>query len=108
MSQQEITTDVEALKNYLRSLERCCLKHRQNYAIDEIVSVEAWIESENDGPAGGALFNTASGKFGAMEESQDYTGHGCQCSSQLEIFETREEAIRLGLTPQVRERLNLK
>ncbi len=44
------------------------------------------------------------GKFGVLEECEDYTGHGCQCSGSADIFDTLEKAMRLGLNAEDREK----
>lgn len=95
-------------KEYMKFLESCCLQHPENYNVDEIVSVDEWTISENDGPSGGAIFKFKDGTWGAMEESQDYTGHGCQCNSSFAIFDNKKDAIRLGLSTEVKERLGYK
>ena len=93
---------------WLTFLEGCCLNHPVNYATDQIKIVEVWCKSENAGPSGGGIFLLADGRWGALEESQNYTGHGCQCCSNVVFYDTREEAIRLGLTPDLAGRLGLK
>lgn len=37
------------------------------------------------------------GKYYIYSESSDYTGHGCQCSEDIEEFPSLEDAVRLGL-----------
>jgi hypothetical protein len=41
-------------------------------------------------------------------EWADYTGHGCQCRSEILIFNSREDAVRLGLTDEGRKALGLE
>jgi hypothetical protein len=36
------------------------------------------------------------GRWVAAWDSEDYTGHGCQCSGGADYFATQEEALRLG------------
>ena len=66
---------VDDFKAYAHFLESCCF-HETDWPIDNIDVVFAWIESENDGPAGGALVRFKDGRYGTFTESQDYTGHG--------------------------------
>lgn len=37
------------------------------------------------------------GKWLAVEEAEDTSGHGCQCSGSADIYDSEEEAIRLGI-----------
>jgi len=37
------------------------------------------------------------GIYYIYSESSDYTGHGCQCSEDIEEFASLEDAVRLGL-----------
>lgn len=37
------------------------------------------------------------GKWLAVEEGEDTSGHGCQCSGSADIYDTEEEAIRMGV-----------
>jgi hypothetical protein len=89
--------ELDAFRSEMESLERCCLKHPVDYKVGEIESVKYWVPSEPDGETGYALFRLKDGRWGAMEESQDYTGHGWQCGSSVEFYATEEEAIRLGI-----------
>lgn len=68
-------SEVEDFKSFVHSLESCCW-HESNWPVDSVVAVIAWVKSEGDGPAGGALVRFVDGKYGTFEESQDYTGHG--------------------------------
>jgi len=67
---------VDEFKEEMKFLEGCCLNHPADYKIDEIESVKHWVQSVPDEEAGYALFRLKDGRWGAMEESQDYTGHG--------------------------------
>jgi len=102
--------DLEDFKNEVEFLEGCCLAHPSEYAeqdfITKIVQVEAWIQSENEGPSGFALFRLDDGKWATLEESQDYTGHGI-CHSEVNVFTSRDDAIRLGLGEERCSRLEI-
>jgi len=65
----------EQFKEYAERLTGCCF-HENDWPIQKIVKVIAWVESENDGPSGGAIVQFEDGRYGSFEESQDYTGHG--------------------------------
>lgn len=67
--------DLEGFKNHLKYLEGCCLQHPVDYQVEEIESVEAFEPAPQDG-SGAALFKLKDGRYGAMNECQDYTGHG--------------------------------
>jgi hypothetical protein len=45
------------------------------------------------------------GRWLAAWDSEDYTGHGCQCSGGGAFFSTREEALRLGIGDYERGKL---
>lgn len=70
----------------------CCL-HAPPWSPGDVTSVAAWIwdgygaEGWRDGPKTASDSESASvvtlrqGGYGLLLESEDYTGHGCQCSS---------------------------
>lgn len=37
------------------------------------------------------------GRFGLLSESEDYTGHGCQCSAATNTYESLDDLLRLGV-----------
>lgn len=53
------------------------------------------------------LGRTKGGRWFALEAWNDYTGWGCQDSSDLYIGDTREDAVRNGLTNSGREALGM-
>jgi hypothetical protein len=67
---------LEDFKAEMTYLQGCCLTHPEDYQVDKIVHCESWIQSIPDEDSGGAIFRLDDGRWGAMEESQDYTGHG--------------------------------
>jgi len=69
-------SDLAAFKKELEFLSSCCLEHPQDYKHDMVESVELWVPSVPDEETGYALFRLKDGRWGALEESQDYTGHG--------------------------------
>lgn len=74
MSDEPISLD--AFKKEMEYLEGCCLTHPEDYKVDQIEHVENWVQSVPDEETGYALFRLKDGRWGAMNESQDYTGHG--------------------------------
>ena len=63
---------IEFLKE-LTFLKKCCWEGAD---LSSTVQVLHWKRSVPDGEAGGAIVKLLNGKYGAMMESQDYTGHG--------------------------------
>jgi hypothetical protein len=37
------------------------------------------------------------GRYGLLSESEDYTGHGCQCSAAAGVYGSLDELLRLGV-----------
>lgn len=37
------------------------------------------------------------GRYGLLSESEDYTGHGCQCSAATNVYASVDELLRLGI-----------
>jgi len=77
-----------------------------------VKKVIAWWDStgtyaEETDRSGLVMFWTDDQKVAVFEDSEDYTGHGCQCHSILNIFDTLEEALVLGLTEEEAQQLNL-
>lgn len=71
-----MSNQIKEFKEELKFLSGCCLTHPADYTPDDVEHVEAWVQSENDGPSGYALFRYKGGKWATLNESQDYTGHG--------------------------------
>lgn len=38
------------------------------------------------------------GRYVTAHESSDTSGHGCQCSGSVDIYDTKDDFLRLGLT----------
>ena len=97
--------DVNEFKEEMEHLKGCGCWHKK---LGEATKVYYYLPSVNDGDVGGAVFRTPEGFFG-FEESQDYTGHGCQCGSNLEgPFNTLEDAIAVGIGKELRIRFGLE
>jgi len=37
------------------------------------------------------------GRYGLLSESEDYTGHGCQCDAATNAYESLSDLLRLGV-----------
>jgi hypothetical protein len=101
---------LSSFRKHVESLSRCCLVHQQHINVHAIAELEAWkkIQSDDGETHGFALFRFIDGRYGVFSEWADYTGHGCQCRSEILIFDSREEAVRLGLTEEGRKALGLE
>jgi hypothetical protein len=101
--------DLSSFRKHVESLSRCCLVHPQHIDVHAIAELEAWkkIQSDDGETHGFALFRLSDGRYGTFVEWADYTGHGCQCRSEILIFDSREEAVRLGLTDEGRKALGI-
>jgi hypothetical protein len=86
-------------------LERCCL-HNPQWHPGQVVRIIDAICDDDGGwhvmDNGGKSFSDSSSVylveledgFGLLEESEDYTGHGCQCDSFTGKYGTLEEALQ--------------
>ena len=91
---------------------RCCL-HAPLFAIADVThACYRWSEygppySDGVKPCSDsgsyAVVQLQDGRFGTFSESEDYTGHGCQCSSNTSVHATLDEAIRFGLGDRERD-----
>lgn len=68
-------TIIEEFKEHWQMLQGCCLQHPKDFQLDSIVEVIHWVPAPQD-DYGGAICRLSDGTFLAMEEWQDYTGHG--------------------------------
>lgn len=50
-----------------------------------------------------AVCKLRDGRYGVLLESEDYTGHGCQCSGSASVHDTLDDAIRFGLGQSERD-----
>lgn len=79
-----------------------------------------WADSTTPGEYGGWKGGTESesytvarlrdGRFGLLSESEDYTGHGCQCSAATNVYATLNDLLRFGVDSEsareaIRQRL---
>lgn len=76
------------------ALGRCsCNPYNENY-----YTCGSYCDSDSF-----AIVKLNTGKFLAMEEWSDTTGHGCQCDGAAKIFDTLQDAIDLGIGEDHRE-----
>lgn len=75
------------LEEMFKDLERCCL-HDPQWRPADVDRELRWIGDRQTGSDSSAIvivrLKPVDGKrpeFGLLAESEDYTGHGCQCSS---------------------------
>ena len=40
------------------------------------------------------------GRYGLLAESEDYTGHGCQCDAAASIYGSLDELLKMGIPEQ--------
>lgn len=63
-------------------------------------AIYAWFYEGDYGPehSAVALVQASNGEYGVFNESEDSTGHGCQCNADVAWFSTLDEAIEKGLS----------
>jgi hypothetical protein len=71
-----MNTLLEDFKEHLKYLESRCLKHPQDFNLDNVVEVLHWDNDGSDEPSEAAIARMSDNKFLAFEGSEDYTGHG--------------------------------
>ena len=113
----EPQTREQILQKHGDMLAGCCLDHPEPDWSGAIVKkvIRWWDHSEGldkdyPGDSDGsriAMFLTDDGRFGVLEDSEDYTGHGCQCDSAFAVFDNIAQALALGLTEEDAANLNL-
>lgn len=108
-----MTLDMAGLKDLFRFLDGCCL-HEPDWGPDEVEEIllsvysdygNKWeIGPENCAKDFGGDSESITvvklkdgGGFGLLAESEDYTGHGCQCSSFTGIYTSLEELLTMGV-----------
>lgn len=106
MTNEEVKQLADFCEN-LNSLNRCCLRHGSVQDPQDVARVIKWSGPSSDSTEYG-IFQLKTGAFGVLVESSDYTGHGCQCNSDVSIHDTLEDAIRLGLGSDGKEKLGYK
>ena len=103
-----MTITMDELRATYASLSDCCL-HEPQWSPDDVAEVlaVAWTGDESGGWRRGEKQSTESlsytvvrltdGRFGLLADSEDYTGHGCQCDSSTSIYGSFDEVLRMGI-----------
>jgi hypothetical protein len=73
----------------------------------DVASIIAFWSDGDDEPSFCWLLEMKDGQWGAAAGWHDYTGWDCQSGFRLDLYPTREDAIRLGLTDEQRSNLAL-
>ena len=96
---QRLTENVE----YVRG---CCLDKDAKFSVSDVLA----LYTVNDGAGHSesetvCVFVDADGRYSLFEQSEDYTGHGCQCFSSITTGSSDiAEFWRLTLTDSHRDR----
>jgi hypothetical protein len=105
------------LETMFGQLQGCCLHSPVWTPVDvEKVLCSVWQGDESGGwtdsaipeePYGNWKTSTESGSYtvvrlkdgrlGLLSESEDYTGHGCQCSAATNAYDSLDDLLRLGI-----------
>lgn len=96
------------------SLLNCCL-HNPVWTPQEVSRILFIVNDESrnysttgkarwaEGPKSGTesesitVVQLLDGGYGVFEESEDYTGHGCQCSSRTSRHDTLTDLLSMGI-----------
>lgn len=78
-----------------------------SFTMDEVESVVASSEGENDGQNWLAVFNLKDGRFAYLEAGCDYTGWDCQADGQSWVRDNLEDLRRWDMPKTSRLRLNM-
>lgn len=106
--------EVRDLYDRFTYLENCCLHDPKWLPIDvEKVLAYAYTSYDYstwqlaDDPEGYCpdgtqvyIVSLKDGRYGLLEESEDYTGHGCQCNSFTEVYDSMALLLKNGLVSE--------
>ena len=99
---------LDDLRNTYRELAECCL-HQPAWSPDDVAVVLAavWDGDTSAGWERGPKQSTEStaytvvrlkdGRYGLLADSEDLTGHGCQCDSSALAYGSLDELLRMGI-----------
>lgn len=75
------------LRDMFQELLGCCL-HEPQWTPDDVHGIIAWNGDRQTGPESSSIIIVSLKKpdgprdgYGLLTQSEDYTGHGCQCGS---------------------------
>lgn len=77
------------------------------FTMDDVDSVIASDDGENDGESWIAVFKLKDGAFAYLEAGCDYTGWDCQASGDSWVNDTLDGLRRWNMTKASRVRLNM-
>ena len=104
-----MTITIEDLRSTYDSLAACCL-HDPQWSPDDVTEVVAMVWEGDD--TGGmwkpgektcsesesyTVVRLKDGRYGLLAEGEDYTGHGCQCSSSTAVYGSLDELLTMGV-----------
>lgn len=105
------------LETMFGQLQNCCL-HRPTWTPVEVAEVLCSVQN-TDGEGGWkdslvpegdygnwkdgtestsyTVVRLKNGRYGLLSESEDYTGHGCQCAAATNVYTSLDDLVRLGV-----------
>lgn len=99
---------IEELQQEFESLAGCCL-HDLQWTPDDVAEVLCTVWN-GDGSGGWkpgekecsdsnscTVVRLKDGRFGLLDEWEDYTGHGCQCGSATAVYASMRELLEMGV-----------
>ncbi len=111
VNEEGTSQDLKDLEQMFIDLRRCCLHEPIWTPVDcRKVVAHVWSgEYEGGWVTGSPGSKTCSesrsftvvqfhnGEYGLLYESEDYTGHGCQCDAGTSAYKTLDELLRYGV-----------
>ena len=88
-----------------RVLGACCSEDL--FGRDDVKRVFAACEGANDDDSWIAVVQLRDGRYAAVIAWCDYTGWDCQAGGKAWVGDSLEQIVRMGLTPQERDRTGL-
>lgn len=111
-----MTITIDDLRGTYESLASCCL-HNPEWSPDDVTEVLCTVWSGEDTgsewrtgektcteSASYTVVKLTGGRFGLLAESEDYTGHGCQCGSTTAVYLASSGLLIMGV-PEPEARL---
>lgn len=77
------------------------------FTLDDVVSIDALAEGENDEESWLAMGTLKDGRWFLLDAWCDYTGWDCQAGGTATVAPDRETLVTLGTTPEQRQRLGI-
>jgi hypothetical protein len=113
--------NIEVLTDTFRHLSDCCL-HEPQWEPEEVTAVLAalwcgcgagcesgWepLEDYKEYPDSDSVFAVSldDGTFGLLGEGEDYTGHGCRCSSWTGRYPSIPDLLQFGCEDVYRDKM---